>query len=73
MEDEALLTCPCGNKTWLIGTSGVCCEKCFRYLPSGYVVSNVRRVNRLISVAYRVETLGEPDDRGTSEELDRYS
>lgn len=59
---ETLLTCPCGGQSWFIGQDGTRCVNCLRRLPLGYVHADVARVNRLILVAYLVETRGDVSD-----------
>lgn len=43
---DEVITCKCGEITWIIGTEGVRCDVCGNFLDSGGVVVDVSKVNK---------------------------
>jgi hypothetical protein len=42
---DEVITCICGNQSWVIGFTGTRCDKCGEKLGAGEVVVNITQVN----------------------------
>jgi hypothetical protein len=56
---DEVITCTCGNQSWVIGTSGVRCSKCRLFLATGSVVSNIQEINSRLKELKKIDKIAE--------------